>query len=97
MEDVLFLAGRLLLAAVFGVAGFSKLASVSRARDSIVEFGVPTFFATPITGALISGELAVAITLLRSATVWYGAIGALSLAVHLQCWDRRQSAARPPT
>jgi len=79
MEDVLFLAGRLLLAAVFGVAGFSKLASVSRARDGIIEFGVPKSLATPITVALISSELAVAIVLLRSATLWYGAIGALVL------------------
>jgi len=79
MEDVLFLAGRLLLAAVFGVAGFSKLASVARAREGIIEFGVPTSLATPTTVALISCELAVAIVLLRSATVWYGAIGALVL------------------
>jgi len=79
MEDVLLLAGRLLLAAIFGVAGFSKLASAARARESVIEFGVPASLATPITVALISGELAVAIVLLRSATVWYGAIGALVL------------------
>jgi thiol-disulfide isomerase/thioredoxin len=79
MEDVLLLAGRLLLAAVFGLAGISKLVSVSRAREGVIEFGVPTALATPITVALISGELAVAIVLLRSATLWYGAIGALVL------------------
>jgi thiol-disulfide isomerase/thioredoxin len=79
MEDVVLSAGRLLLAAVFGVAGFSKLASVARAREGIIEFGVPTSLATPTTVALISGELAVAIVLLRSATAWYGATGALVL------------------
>jgi thiol-disulfide isomerase/thioredoxin len=79
MEGVALLAGRLLLAAIFGVAGFSKLASVARARDTLIAFGVPTLVATPITGALIASELAVAIALLQSTTAWYGAIGALVL------------------
>jgi peroxiredoxin/uncharacterized membrane protein YphA (DoxX/SURF4 family) len=79
MEGVLLVAGRLLLAVVFGVAGVSKLGSVARARDGVIEFGVPAFLATPVTGALIAGELTVAIGLLRIPTAWYAAIGALVL------------------
>jgi peroxiredoxin len=79
MEAGLLVAGRVLLAIVFGVAGISKLASVSRAREGVVEFGVPVSLATPVTGALIAGEVAVAIGLLRIQTAWPAAIGALTL------------------
>jgi peroxiredoxin len=79
MGGILLLGGRLLLAAAFGVASFAKLASLSRAREGVIEFGVPPALATPLTGALVAGELAVAVALVSVPTAWYGAIGAIVL------------------
>jgi peroxiredoxin/uncharacterized membrane protein YphA (DoxX/SURF4 family) len=79
MEGALVVAGRILLAAVFGVAGFSKLVSISRARDGIIEFGVPVSFAGLVARVLIAGELIVAIGLVLVPTAWPAAIGALLL------------------
>jgi thiol-disulfide isomerase/thioredoxin/uncharacterized membrane protein YphA (DoxX/SURF4 family) len=75
----LVILGRVVLSAVFAVAGISKLASFSQSRESAVEFGVPSPFALPFMVALISCELAVAIALIPAPSAWYAAIVALTL------------------
>ena len=41
MANNLLLIGRIVLSAVFGVAGIAKLADLHGSRKSLVEFGVP--------------------------------------------------------
>ncbi len=79
MLQVPVLAGRALLAAVFAVSGVAKLATRTRTRDSLVEFGVPVRFAGISAIGLILAELTVAALLLPIATAWYGGVGALAL------------------
>ncbi|MGB0065109.1 MAG: MauE/DoxX family redox-associated membrane protein [Terracidiphilus sp.] len=79
MLQVPVLAGRALLAAVFTVSGVAKLATRTRTRDSLVEFGVPVRFAGVFAIGLILAELTVAALLVPVATAWYGGVGALAL------------------
>src|SRR5438067_4172856 len=73
------LAARLLLAAVFLVAGIAKLADLAGSRQALRDFGVPAQLATPLGTLLPLAELAVAVALLFPATAWWGAAGALAL------------------
>ena len=77
--DALILLARLVLAAVFAVAGFSKLADRAGTRQGIADFGVPQLLARPAALLLPLAELAVAAALLPAATAWWGALGALVL------------------
>src|ERR1700688_1479692 len=81
MTGALFLAGRVLLAAVFAVAGLSKLAAMARTREGLIEFGVPPRLAGASAAILVIAELSVAAALLPVATAWYGAVGAVVLLV----------------
>jgi len=81
MLQVAVLASRVLLAAVFAVSGVAKLATRTRTRDSLVEFGVPTGFAGLSAIVLILAELLVATLLVPIGTAWYGGAGALALLV----------------
>jgi peroxiredoxin len=78
MELILLIA-RLMLAAVFGVAGGSKLGDRDGARKALIEFGVPESLTALLAWLLPATELLVAITLLPRATAWLGGVGALAL------------------
>lgn len=71
---------RLLLAAVFVVAGISKLLSgVSNSRKALADFGVPRFFVVPLSFILPVVELVIACLLLPSASAWFGALAGMAL------------------
>src|SRR5438132_2028604 len=78
MDVVLFIA-RLLLAAVFIVAGFAKLADLPGSRQAVRDFGVPAVLANPSGVLLPLAEIVVAVALIPSVSAWWGAIGALAL------------------
>ena len=77
--DMALLAARLVLAAVFLVAGLTKLADGTGSRRALDEFGVPSALVAPGAWLLPLAELAVAVLLLPSMSAWWGAIGALAL------------------
>src|SRR5258708_40017098 len=70
---------RLVLAAVFLVAGMAKLADLTGSRQTLRDFGVPASLSSPFGVLLPLAELAVAGALLPSASAWWGATGALVL------------------
>ena len=73
------LLARVLLAAVFAIAGLAKLADLKGSRQALRDFGVPAPLA-PVLGTLLPlTELAVALALLPPRTAWWGAVGALVL------------------
>jgi peroxiredoxin/uncharacterized membrane protein YphA (DoxX/SURF4 family) len=77
--DVVLLIARLLLAAVFLVAGFAKLADLRGSRAAMSGFGVPERLAGPFGLVLPLVEIAVAVALVPVASVRWGALGALIL------------------
>jgi thiol-disulfide isomerase/thioredoxin/uncharacterized membrane protein YphA (DoxX/SURF4 family) len=77
--DTALLIARLLLAAVFTLAGVAKLSDLKGSRQAITDFGVPSSLASPLGILLPLSELAVAATLIPVATAWWGAVGALAL------------------
>src|SRR5687767_4187066 len=79
MVETLALIARLVLAAVFAVAGATKLADRPGTRKAAVDFGAPERFAAPIAVLLPLAELAVAALLVFPSTAVAGAVGALAL------------------
>lgn len=79
--DIVLLVGRLLLAAVFAVAGFAKFADRVSTRQTILNFGIPIALARPLTSLLPLAEIAVAMALLVTGLARWGAAGALALLV----------------
>ena len=77
--DVVLLIVRLVLAAVFGVAGVGKLADREGSRRAMVGFGVPESLAIPFAWGLPIVEIVIALALIPLDTAWGGAIGAMSL------------------
>ncbi len=77
--DTALLIARLILAAVFAVAGVAKLLDREGSREGLKGFGVPANIAGPGAVALPIVEIAVAVLLLPVDTAWYGALGALVL------------------
>src|SRR5919107_2092013 len=77
--DAALLIARLVLAAVFTLAGLAKLADLKGSRQAIIEFGVPSAIAAPLGLLLPLAELSVAASLLAASTAWWGALGALAL------------------
>lgn len=75
----LLLIGRIVLSAVFGVAGVAKLVDRAGSRKSLTEFGVPELVAPTVAWLLPAMELSFAVALLRSSWAAWGAIGALLL------------------
>lgn len=73
------LAGRLLLATVFAVAGLAKLADREGSRQAIINFGLPAILASPLALLLPLAELAVSAALIPTSTAFWGAVGALGL------------------
>src|ERR687898_376688 len=77
--DIVLLFARLLLAAVFVVAGGAKLADRAGSRRAVADFGVPAPLAATLGVLLPLAELAVAAALIPTSTAWWGAVGALVL------------------
>ena len=77
--DTALLFARLLLAAVFVVAGVAKLADREGSRRAVTDFGVPAALAAPLGILLPLAELAVAAALIPTSTAFWGAAGALAL------------------
>ncbi len=77
--DAAVLFARLLLAAVFVVAGLAKLTDREGSRRAITDFGMPASLAASIGILLPLAELAVAAALIPTATAFWGAVGALAL------------------
>jgi peroxiredoxin len=77
--DTALLLARLVLSAVFLVAGFAKLVDREGSRQGLEGFGIPKAAAQPVSVLLPLAEIAVAILLLPTATAWWGAIGAAVL------------------
>jgi uncharacterized membrane protein YphA (DoxX/SURF4 family) len=77
--DAALLTARLLLAAVFAVAGAAKLADLTGSRDAVAAFGVPNRLARPVGTVVPLAELATAALLLPAATARAGATVALGL------------------
>ncbi|MFL5696682.1 MAG: MauE/DoxX family redox-associated membrane protein [Ktedonobacteraceae bacterium] len=73
------LIARVLLAAVFLVAGLAKLADLAGSRQALRDFGVPTRLAWPFGLLLPLAELAVAVASIPPVSAWWGALGALAL------------------
>ena len=76
---IVILFARLLLAAVFVVAGVAKLADREGSRRAVAAFGVPSALAAPLGILLPLAELAVAAALIPTSTAFWGAVGALVL------------------
>ena len=76
---LMLLLARLLLAAVFIVAGLTKLADRKGSRQAMRDFGVPTPLAAPLGTLLPIAELAVGAALIPTASARWGALGALLL------------------
>jgi len=77
--DAALLIARLVLGAVFTLAGVAKLSDLKGSRKAITDFGVPSAIAVPLGLLLPLAELTVAATLLPASTAWWGALGALAL------------------
>jgi len=73
------LTARLLLAAVFLLAGATKLIDPRGTRRALRDFGLPAMLAQPMVLLLPLLEIAVAVLLVPTAVAWYGAWGALGL------------------
>src|SRR4051812_44138955 len=78
---IALLAIRLLLAAVFLVAGAAKLADRRGSRDALVAFGLPEWSSAPLAVVLPLIELSVAGALLAGTAAWWGAAAALGLLI----------------
>src|SRR2546423_2741111 len=76
---LLLLCVRLLLAAVFLVAGLAKLADLAGSQQALRDFGVPAQLANPFGVLLPLAELAVAVALVPPVSAWWGGLGALIL------------------
>ena len=79
--NLLLLGLRLLLAAVFGVAGVAKLVDLEGSRKSLVNFGVPEFLSRPMGLLLPLAELISAIALIPDRSALWGAYGIAALVV----------------
>ncbi|MGI8475072.1 MAG: redoxin domain-containing protein [Thermomicrobiales bacterium] len=77
--DTILLLARIVLAAVFLVAGVAKLLDRAGSREGLEGFGVPAKLAAPGAILLPLAEIAVAVLLLPLATARWGGLGALAL------------------
>jgi peroxiredoxin/uncharacterized membrane protein YphA (DoxX/SURF4 family) len=77
--EIILLLTRLLLAAIFALAGVGKLLDLKGSEKAVKDFGVPKDLAKPFAVALPVAELLIALLLLPASTAWFGAIGAFLL------------------
>jgi peroxiredoxin len=75
------LAARLLLAAVFIVAGWAKLADATGTRRSMADFGVPAALAPAFALLVPCAEIASALALVTVGLAWWGSMGAAALLI----------------
>lgn len=78
MDTFLFLL-RVILFAIFALAGIAKLYDLQGSKKAVKDFGVPDALAKPIAVLLPIAELIVAGLLIFVQTSWFGAIGAAIL------------------
>lgn len=76
---MLLLLIRLILFAVFAVAGIGKLLDLKGSEKAVKEFGTPEEFAKFFAIALPFAEIVFAVCLLFVETSWIGAVGAMTL------------------
>ena len=79
--EVSLLIARLILAAVFAVAGIAKLFDRAGSEKAMVDFGAPESLAKPLGVLLPIVEIAAAVLLLPLVTAWFG--GGLALVLLL--------------
>src|ERR671911_470422 len=79
LMDAALLIARLLLAAVFTLAGVAKLSDLKGSRRAIIEFGLPAVLASHLALLLPLAELGVGVALIPASSAWWGALGALGL------------------
>ncbi|MGE3268985.1 MAG: MauE/DoxX family redox-associated membrane protein [Chloroflexota bacterium] len=79
--EIALSAARLILIAVFIVAGIAKLWDRSETRRSLTDFGVPACLVSIVAVLLPVTEVATAGLLFPVSTVWWGALAALALLV----------------
>jgi uncharacterized membrane protein YphA (DoxX/SURF4 family)/thiol-disulfide isomerase/thioredoxin len=79
MTPTLVLIARLLLGAVFAVAGFAKLSDRRGTEEAAVAFGAPKPTAAPLAIIIPAAELTAAALLLPAATATAGAVISLAL------------------
>jgi len=77
--EIGLLIARIILALVFGIAGFSKAGDTAGLRRTLIEFGVPEKLAVPFGWTLPFVEILVALCLLPLASAWWAAVAALTL------------------
>lgn len=77
--SIVVLLARVLLAAVFTVAGLAKLADRTGSQQALRNFGVPALLVRALGVLLPLAELGVAAALLPTSSAWWGALGALAL------------------
>jgi len=81
IAEFALLTSRLLLAAVFLLAGASKLVDPLGLRKALRGFGLPAALARPMVVLLPVLELAVAAALIPAKLAWYGSRGAFALLI----------------
>jgi peroxiredoxin/uncharacterized membrane protein YphA (DoxX/SURF4 family) len=77
--QLVLLASRLILAAVFLLAGSTKLVDPRGWRRAVRDFSVPGFLVGPVMVLLPLVEVSVAVALLPAALAWYGSRAAVAL------------------
>jgi peroxiredoxin len=77
----MILAARIVLAALFAVAGIAKLINLRASRTVVADFGIPKRLAIPLGSALPFAEVTVAVLLMPVRSAWWGGLGALGLLV----------------
>ncbi len=78
MDDILLFL-RLVLSAVFLLAGITKLIDLKGTVETVAEFGVPQSLSSAVGYAIPFAELITAGLLLFATSAWWGAVGAASL------------------
>lgn len=73
METLLLLI-RLVLFAIFALAGVGKFLDLDGSEKAVKDFGVPENLAKPFSVLLPAGEILIALLLLSAATSWFGAL-----------------------
>ncbi len=77
--DIALLSARLVLGAIFLVAGLAKLVDKRGSQAALLGFNISARWARPLGIGLPLFELLIAIALLPAASAWWGAVGAFIL------------------
>jgi len=78
MDEFLLLV-RLILAAIFGLAGIGKFLDLDGSERAVKDFGVPENLAKPFSFLLPAAEIFIAVLLLSTMTAWFGAVSGFLL------------------